>query len=50
MVDGIVDLAAERVQRGDRPAPLVRQEQEAVVEAGAALNGLLLAVFVGRHV
>ena len=49
LVDDVVDLAAERVQRGDRAPPLRRQEQEAVVEARAALRGLLLAVVVGRH-
>ena len=48
-VDDVVDLAAERVERGDRAAPRRRQEQEAVVEARAALRGLLLAVLVGRH-
>jgi hypothetical protein len=35
-VDDVVDFAAERVERGDRAAPLRRQEQEAVVEARAA--------------
>ena len=49
LVDDVVDFAAEGVQRRDRAAPLRRQEQEAVVEARAALRGLLLAVLVGRH-
>ena len=48
-VDDVVDFAAERVERGDRAPPLRRQEQEAVVEARAALRRPLLAVFVGRH-
>ena len=49
LVDDVVDFAAERVQRGDRAPARRRQEQEAVVEARAALRRLLLAVFVGRH-
>ena len=49
LVDDVVDLAAERVQRDDPAAPFRRQEQEAVVEARAAVRGLLLAVVVGRH-
>ena len=49
LVDDVVDLAAERVERGDRAAARRRQEQEAVVEARAALRGLLLAVLVGCH-
>ncbi len=49
LVDDIVDLAAERVERRDRAAPLGRQEQEAVVEARAAAGRLLLAVLVRRH-
>ena len=49
LVDDVVDLAAERVERRDRAAPWRRQEQEAVVEARAALRRLLLAVLVGRH-
>ena len=48
-VDHVVDLAAERVQRGDRAPPRRRQEQEAVVEARAARRGLLLAVLVRGH-
>ena len=48
-VDDVVDLAAERVQRGDRAPARRRQEQEAVVEARPALRRLLLAVLVGRH-
>ena len=40
LVDDVVDLAAERVERGDRAPPLRRQEQEAVVEARAALRRL----------
>ena len=39
LVDDVVDFAAERVERGDRAPPLRRQEQEAVVEARAALRG-----------
>ena len=49
LVDHVVHLAAERVQRGDGAPALRRQEEEAVVEARAARGGLLLAVFVGRH-
>ena len=49
LVDDVVDLAAERVERGDRAAPRRRQEHEAVVEARAALRRLLLAVLVGCH-
>ena len=49
LVDDVVDFAAERIERGDRAAARRRQEQEAVVEARAALRGLLLAVLVGCH-
>src|SRR5687768_7478177 len=49
LVGDVVDLAAEGVERGDRAAPLGREEQEAVVEARAALGGFLLAVVVGVH-
>ena len=47
LVDDIVHLAAEGVQGDDRLAPLGGQEHEAVVEAGAAGGGFLLAVGVG---
>ena len=46
----VVHFAAEGVQRGDRAAPLRRQEQEAVVEARSAGGGLVLAVLVRGHV
>ena len=49
LVHDVVDFAAEGVDRGDRAAPLGRQEQERVVEARAAGRGLALAVLVGRH-
>src|SRR5581483_7986062 len=49
LVDRVVDLAAESVERGDGAAPLRRQEQERVVEARTALRRLLLAVLVGSH-
>jgi hypothetical protein len=49
LVDDVVDLPAEGVERGDRPAPLGRQEEKGIVEARAARGGLLLAVLVGRH-
>ncbi|KAG0778344.1 hypothetical protein G6F22_011289 [Rhizopus arrhizus] len=48
-VDHVVHFAAIRVQRGDRAAAFRRQEQERVVEAGTALGGFLLAVFVRGH-
>src|SRR4029453_1734676 len=48
-VDNVVDFAAERIERCDRPPPLRRQEHEAVVEARPALRRLLPAVFVGAH-
>ena len=49
LVDDVVDLAAEGIERGDRAAPFRRQEQEAVVEARAAARRLVLAVLVRRH-
>src|SRR5690349_10781433 len=49
LVDGVVDLAAERVQRGDGAPALWREEQERVIEARAALRCFLPAVFVWRH-
>lgn len=49
-VDHVVDLATERVQRSNGPPPRRRQEQERVIEAGAAFGGLFLAVFVRGHI
>ncbi len=49
VVDCIVDLAAESIQRRDGASPLCRQEQEAVIKTGSALSGLLLAVIVWGH-
>ena len=46
LVDHVVDLAAERVEGGDRRAPRRRQEQEGVVEARAAARGLVLHVLL----
>ena len=48
-VHHIIDFTAVGIQRGDGAAALRRQEQKAVVEAGAALHGFLLAIFGGRH-
>src|SRR6185503_7455329 len=48
-VDDVVDLAAKRIERGDRAAPIRRQEQKAVIEARPAGDRLLLAVFVSVH-
>ena len=48
-VDNIIDLATEGVQRGYGTPLFHRQEQKAVVEAGAASGRFLLAVLVGRH-
>jgi hypothetical protein len=50
LVDHVVDLAAEGVERRDRGAARRRQEQEGVVEAGAAARGLVLHVLLGGHV
>src|SRR6266536_3006096 len=49
LVDDVVDLAAERVERRDGASAFGRQEQEAVIEARAALRRFLLAVLVGGH-
>ena len=49
IVHGVVHFAAKGVQRGDGATAFLRQEQEGVVEAGAALRRLVLAVFVGSH-
>ena len=49
LVDDVVHLAAERVERGDRAPARRRQEEEAVVEARPARGGLLLAVLVRAH-
>ena len=49
LVDCVVDLAAIRVQRGDRLPPHRRQEKKAVVEARAAGTGPVTAVFLRRH-
>src|SRR5437867_5309666 len=49
LVDGVVDLTAERIQRGDRAPLLRRQKAKAVVEARAALGSFLLTIGVRRH-
>ena len=49
LVDGVVDFAAERVQRRDRGAAPRIEQPKAVVEARAALRRLVGAVLVGRH-
>jgi hypothetical protein len=48
-VDDVIDFAAEGVERHDGAPALDGQEQEAVVEGGAAGGALLLAVLVGIH-
>jgi hypothetical protein len=48
-VNDVIHFAAERIQRGDRLAPLFGQKQEAVIKAGAAGSGFLLAVFFRCH-
>ena len=45
-VDDVVDLAAERIERGDRGAPRRRQEQEGVVEARAARGSAFLNILL----
>ena len=45
----VVDFTAKGVKRSNCAATIRRQKQEAVVKAGAALCGFLLAVFVGGH-
>ncbi len=49
-VHHIVHLAAKGIQRGDGAALVRWQEQEAVVEAGAAFCGFVLAILVGSHI
>ncbi len=49
LVDDVIHFAAERIQRRNRAAPLLRQEKKAVVEARPARGGLLLAVLIGIH-
>ncbi len=49
VVHDIVDLPAPGIEGGNGPPPLGRQEQEAVIEAGAALRGFFLAILIGRH-
>jgi hypothetical protein len=48
-IDDVIDFAAEGVERGDRATLVRRQEEKAVVEAGTAAGGFLLAIFVGGH-
>ncbi len=48
-VDHVIHFAAEGVQRHDGLPALGGQEQEAVIEGGAAGGALLLAVLVGSH-
>ena len=49
LIDHIIDFAAKRIQRSDRPASLRRQKEKTVVEARAAASGLVLAVLVRGH-
>jgi hypothetical protein len=46
----IVYLAAEGVERDNRPPPMLWQKEKAVVKTGTALGGFLLAVFFRGHV
>jgi hypothetical protein len=48
-IDRIVDFAAKRIQCGNGASPFGRQEQKAVIKAGPALCGFLLALFVWGH-
>src|SRR5690606_37808239 len=50
LVDDVVDLAAERVQRGDAVAFARRQELEREIEARAAARDFVAAIFDRRHV
>jgi len=49
-VDHVVELAAQRVKRRDRAPRVRRQEDKAVVEAGAAGGGAILAILMDVHV
>ena len=48
-VDHVIDFTAKSVKRHDRAPALGGQEQEAVVEGGAAGRALLLTILVGTH-
>lgn len=41
-IHGVVDFAAKRIQRGNGAAAFRRQEQEAVIKAGTALDGFFV--------
>jgi hypothetical protein len=49
LIDNVIDLAAESVQRRNCLPPLRGQEKKAVVKAGAALRCFLLAILFRRH-
>ncbi len=49
LIHHVVHLPTVGVEGGDRAAFFRRQEQEAVVEARAALRRLVLAILVGAH-
>lgn len=48
-VNHVIDFAAKGIERHDGATALQRQEEKAVIERGAALGALFLAILVGIH-